>query len=100
MKIACVNLGIGADIDTAEINGIASSPDAVFTAANYGEVQRLTDEIADMICVHCKQRLQLPYRSCFCPIRIYLTTMVLLIPHTGNELVTRKCKDMSNGALF
>ena len=39
-----------------EVNGIASNQDQVYHAANYGEVQELTREIADMICSkgkHC-----------------------------------------------
>ncbi|KAK2193943.1 hypothetical protein NP493_4g03049 [Ridgeia piscesae] len=41
---------IGLDINDDEINGIASNPDYVFHAANYGVVQDLTSKIAGKIC--------------------------------------------------
>jgi len=43
-------LGVGKDISSTEVNGIASHTDNVFLVDSYSGVQELTDEIAAKIC--------------------------------------------------
>ena len=54
MTVGFIHSAIGDDeINMDEIKGIATNDDYVFHATTYGEVQKLTDAIAEMICQIC-----------------------------------------------
>ena len=50
MPFICVPSAIGQAINMDEVNGIANNEDYVFHAADYSQVQGLTNEIASKIC--------------------------------------------------
>jgi len=55
MPFICVPSAIGQGINMDEVKGIANNEDYVFHAADYGQVQDMTDEIASKICSKGKQ---------------------------------------------
>ena len=63
MPVVFVILAIGSGVNMEEINGIANNEDYVFHANSYGEVQSLTDVIADKICSKGKHLKYLLCRS-------------------------------------